>query len=260
MTMRNFVTDPRLHKALDEVESWVGYAISAVPTPLHYRERACCSMHQNQETGRFELWFIPEEHYEQSVYCHEMAHLILWINGAVTKYHFTGQPPMVFFTPPIRHFSQIIWEYMQHVPVFSLVKELKYDEIPFYSPVVASFIELIRQNQFYPSMGVPSFDPVKDQMRCQAGALTQCLALPMAEETRYALRNIALETMPRSLELADAMLSALGRRSLLGKQEYEEYLLEIYHIVELPRVGLRPSFLNKIDLSFRSRILEAAKP
>jgi hypothetical protein len=257
--MRDFVTDVRLHRALDEVESWLGYEIKAIPMPEWKRIEARCTMNFDVITKKFELWYIEDEPQSQSVYCHELAHAVLLINGQVVKYDFIDPIPMILMTIPINHFLDQIWKYMQHIPVFIFVKELYYDEVHDYAPVVAGLIGLIRQNQLFNVMNVPSFDPLKDQMRCQVGALVQGLALPMAEETRDDLRNIALERLPQSLELADAILSALGTRTLLGPQEYQEYLLEIYRIVGLPIGNLLFSFLDRTCLNFRSRILEAAK-
>lgn len=259
--MRNFVIDQKLHKALDTVESWIGYAVPAAPMPLQIQDGSRCRMHLNKQTGLYELLFIENEPQNQATYCHELAHLVIWLNGAVTRYDILDPIPMVLWhqTPYIRHFLETIWEYMQHVPTFELVKDLGYDEVPNYTSVTTGLIKLIRQNQLFPVIDAISFDPQQDQIRCQASALVQGLALPMAEETRCALRNIAEERLPQSLELADAILAALGPRSLLGPQEYLEYLLEIYHIAGLPRADLRPSFVDKTDPSFRSRILEAAK-
>lgn len=259
LTMRDFVLDPRLHNALDEVELWMGYALPANPMPLEIQEEARCRMRLNKETGLFELLFIEGEPQSQTVYWHELAHLILWINGAVIKYDYEDPIPLLYYAPPVRLFLDIIWKYMQHVPVHALVKELGYDEIPDYDPVATGVIALIRQNLFYPVVDVhPLGDPIKDRMRCQAGALAQCLALPMEEETRDALRKVAQETIPQSLELADAILSALGPQTLLGQQEYQECISEICRLAELPRAYRQFLFLNKISPNFRSRILEVA--
>ena len=261
LIMRDFITDQRLHKALDEIESWLGYVVPAFPMPLEIQKKSLCRMRLNKETRLYELLFIKEESQNQATYCHELAHLVIWLNGAVTRYDFLDPIPMALChqTPYIRHFLETIWEYMQHVPTFELVKDLGYDEGPSYAPVITDLIKLIRQGQLFPVIDAISFDPQQDQIRCQASALVQGLALPMAEETRCALRKIAAERLPQSLELADAILAALGPRSLLGPQEYLEYLLEIYHIAGLPRADLRPSFVDKTDPSFRSRILAVAK-
>ena len=261
LTMRDFIADQRLHKALDEVESWLGYAIPAFPMPTEIQNKSLCRMRLNKKTRVYELLFIEEEPQEQSTYCHELSHLVIWLNGAVTRYEFLDPIPMALYhqTPYIRHFLETIWEYMQHIPVFGLVKDLGYDEAPSYVPVAAGLIKLIHQGQLFPAVGAFSFDPQQDQIRCQTSALVQGLALPMAGETRCALRTIAEERLPQALELADAILAALGPRSLLGPQEYLEYLLEIYHIAGLPRVDLRPSFVDRTDPSFRSRILAVAK-
>lgn len=259
-TIRQFITDDRLHKILDHIEYWFGYTLSAVPMPLYYQEKARCSVHLNQQTNLFEMWYIKEEPQPQSVYCHELAHLVIFINGATNRYTFNDPVQLLFLTDPVRLFLDQIWKYMQHVPVFALVKELGYDEIGDYDAVVAGLIGLLRHQQLFPVMDVPSLDPLRDQMRCQAGALAQCLALPMAEETRAGLKTLAKEMLPQSFELADAILSGLGTRTLLGPQEYQEYLSEIYQISGLPKGNLQFSFLNRTCQNFRSRILEVAKP
>lgn len=261
LMMRDFVVDKKLHKALDAVESWVGYAIPASPMPLQVQDVSLCRMHLNKQTGLYELLFIENEPQYQATYCHELAHLVIWLNGAVICYDFLDPIHRVFGlqTPYLKHFLRTIWDYMQHVPVFEFVKDFGYNEVPNYTSVTTGFIKLMLQDQLFPVIDAISFDPQQDQIRCQASALVQCLALPMAEETRDALKKVAQEKIPQSLELADAILSALGQRTLLGMQEYQEYLLEIYQIARLPRANLLFSFAYKADPNFRSRILEAAK-
>ena len=216
LTMRDFITDQRLHKALDEVESWMGYVIPAVPMPLQHQEYARGSMKFNEETGSFEFLYIANEPLNQAGCCHELAHLMLWINGAVIKYDYSLPIPAIFYTPTIRLFLHEIWLYMQHVPVFNFVKGLGYDEIPDYASHAPSLVALIRQNQFDPAMNVPSWDPEKDKVRCQAGVLVKHLALPMAEETRDALKKVAQEKIPQSLELPMPFFRLLGSAPYLG--------------------------------------------
>ena len=259
LTMRDFISDSGLHKALDVVESWVGYTIPATPMPLQIQEVSRCRMHLNEDTGLFELLFIKEEPQSQAVYCHELSHLIVWINGAVIKYDFMPPIPGVFFFPPVRFFNEQIWSYMQHIPVFKLVEELGYDEIFDYTPVVESLISCIQQNLLFPDMDARSFAPGKEQVLCQAGEIVKHLSFPVAGETRDALRKAAREIIPQSLKLADTILSTLGPRTLLGPQEYQEYLSEIHRIAGLPRANLQFSFLNKTSLDFRSNIIKATQ-
>ena len=70
-TMRQFITDDRLHRALDEVEAWLGYKIKAVPMPEHHRRFAKAGMQLSSDTNEFALWCIENEPQSQATYCHE---------------------------------------------------------------------------------------------------------------------------------------------------------------------------------------------
>lgn len=256
LMMRDFVIDPKLHKALDVVEDWMGYAIPAAHMSLQHQMDARASMKLNENTGLFELLYIDDEPLNQAGCCHELAHLIVWINGAVIKYDFDCPFHPLLASDPVMLFLKTIWKYMQHVPVFKFVHDFGYDEIPDYDTFVPSLITLMQQNQFNPAIWLPSWDPARDQVRCQAGYLVQHLALPITNEMRATLRNTAQEEVPQALELADAILSALGQRTLLGRQEYEEYLSEIYQMAWLPKSRIIPNFLRKTSPNFIPHILE----
>lgn len=250
LMMRDFITDQRLHKALDEVEAWFGYEFTAAPMPLSHRERAKCTMHMHPRTNECQLLFIEDEPQSQACYCHELGHVVMWILGA----------PCTCYSKPIA-FSDLLnyepiylsWNLLQHIPLWELTRDIGFDESEGYQQLLQNMIDMISQHRFY--LDAPS------ELRTpfQSVALAFGLAAPSTQEIHVQIRTVAEERIPPALELADAILSDFEKLSLLSEQGFQAALIRLFDIIKPPITHLQLSFLDRIDPSFRSRILEAAK-
>jgi hypothetical protein len=148
---------------------------------------------------------------------------------------------------------KLSWQLIQHLPLWGLTREMGFDETTDNLPFVEGMLQKVSQNQLYRDAPPELMTPF------QAVALAFGLASPATTEIRAQIRTAATETMPQSLELADAILSDFEKLSLLSEPECQAALVQLLEIIKPPIKNLRFAFLDKICPNFRSRILEAAK-
>lgn len=249
LMMRDFITDPRLDKALDEVEDWFGYKFKAAPMPLSHRERAKCTLHMHPLTNECELLFIENEVYSQALYCHELNHAVMWILGGPCECRSEPIPfrELLNFEP-----IYLSWNLVTHLPLWGLTRDMGFDESKDYLLLLQNMIDMISQHRLY--LDAPS----ELRIPFQSVALAFGLAAPATPETRALLRTAAAERIPQALESADAILLDFEKLSLLSEPGCQTALIRLFEITK-PRIErLQLSFLDRTFPNFRSRILEAA--
>jgi len=245
--MRQFVTDDRLYRALDEVEAWLSYEIKAVPMPERHRCYAAAGISLGK-TNEFELWYIEGEPQSQATYCHELMHVVRWIDGdpLVCRIHETslGNAP----SEPVRK----AWMLVQHIPIWHLVKEMGFDESEDHNQYMENLIRVTSQGQLYwdapPELKTPF----------QAVALTCGLSRPATAEKLNCLRNAAKNMIPKALELADIRVLAYKKQPLFSPQEFLDALTDLLYLIRTPTESLQVSFLSNTCPNFRARILATA--
>ncbi|MDL2210729.1 hypothetical protein LJC26_08000 [Desulfovibrio sp. OttesenSCG-928-O18] len=243
--MRHFVFDDRIHRALDEVESWLGYEIKAIPMPDCHRRDAICGMGKSSETKEFELWYIEEEPQSQASYFHELAHVIQWIDGDPSVCTIHSTPLGLAPSEPVKK----AWGLVQHIPVWRLVKEAGFDESETNNPCPEVLARLILRNELYACV------PSEFITRFQAVELAFGLLCPAAPDRRSNLRGVAKRMIPEALELADEIVLSFEKQPQLSPQGSLTALVDLLHLLGVPTESLTVSFLSKTCPGFRSRIL-----
>jgi len=245
-TMRGFVTDDRLHRALDEVESWLGCEIKAVPMPEYHRRYATVGMSFSKTNG-CELWYIEDEPPSQAACCHELAHAVRWIDGDPTFCSIHSTPLGKAPSPPVKQ----AWTLVQHIPVWHLVKEMGFDESEEQNQFMENLIQEVSQNSLYCD------EPPDLMIPFQAVALAHGLSRPATPEKLDSLRNAAKDRIPKALELADAIVLAFKKQPQLSPKEFLDALTDLLCLIRTPTESLQPSFLSNTCPNFRLRILAA---
>jgi hypothetical protein len=197
-------------------------------------------------TKEFELWYIEEELQNQAVYCHELAHVVIWIDGA----------PSAYTVGPVSirdEHTRRAWELVSHISVWHFVKEMGFDEAPVHTPCIECCIRAISQGIFHSGV-FPGFVIPR-----QALDLAFALAGPATEAARDRLRSAARDMFPKALELAESIVAHFESRPCLSPQEYTDALIRLLRLLKTPTEGLKPSFVDKTAPGFRSRILAAAR-
>ncbi len=250
--MRHFITDNRLHRALDEVESWYGYEIKAAPMPLSHRNDSRCTMHLHPLTNECELLFIEEAPQGQATYCHELNHSVMWILGGPCTCH-TWPVPFTVLLKEHEPFK-LSWQLVQHLPLWELTREMGFDEREANLPFMESMLRIVLQNKLYSSA------PSELRTSFQAVALAFGLASPATPEILVRIRKAAAERTPQALVLADAILSDFENSFLLSEKGCQAALVRVFDIIKPPIEHLQLLFLDRTCPNFRSRILKAANP
>lgn len=245
--MRDFITDKRLHRALDEVESWWGHKFKAAPMPFPHRHHSKCGMHMHPVTNECELLFIENEPQSQATYCHELNHAVMWIlGGPATCY--TVPIPFQYLLKQHEPFS-LSWSLVQHLPLWELTREMGFDEIDDHLPFMEKVFHKVLQDQVYRDA------PFEIRPSFQAVFLAYGLAAPATPATHNKIRTAATKTMPQALELAETILLDFEKLSLLSEAGCQAALGQLFDMIKPPIERLQLSFLERTCPSFRSRIL-----
>lgn len=267
--VRELVQDTRLHVVLDQIEKFIGYRMEAVSMPAWNRPNAVASMHYNEENKCYNLWYIESEPPDQTLLCHELAHAVCWLSGAITQYNIEPYP-FRLLTSMVRQSLQLFWQYMQHVPVHAFTKAMGFDESPQYNTVARGFLDRApnlpdwrpnaeKEEHQMEDKANPHFPNMEADLRLVRTAyLTRLISLPQEEETRACLHHLGTSCCPQALEQAVAILRDGEKRLLLAPADYLAHLAAIFRITALPSGSLIASFVDKTDPNFYFRTLALA--
>jgi hypothetical protein len=242
--MRQLITDPRLFKMLDEIESWLGRTIPKKPMPLAHRANALCTTYFSPDEI-FSFYYIPEESLSQTILCHELAHVVLMIEGG-PMYRVTRFYPMIAC---FDYALNILLNLIPHIGVWKLVKTIGFDETANSRREYEELIEYVQSGNFL----IEAHPDVL--LQCRAIYLAHLLSAPCESEMRKSLRSAASRTMPTALESADSIRQALERLEPASQPSFAVVLQDILDMLGFPTGILQPSYLSKVDPCFRSRIL-----
>jgi len=242
--MRNLITDAKLEKILDKIEETLGYKIQAKIMPAEHRELASCSI--NIENNIFSFWYIDEDIPIQQTLCHELIHIVLFLEG---------YPAFILNDP-----SWETWQYrtqivsmlsnlVLHIEVWKITDALGFREHDYYHlyDLLAAVENL--------TLCVKALDP-RITLHGQAAYLAQGLLSPAEEGIKTKVRLAAMEKMPRALELADAICLVFDKYLPLSPQACVSALGDILDIIGCPREILLPVFPPVVDMYYRYKILD----
>ena len=211
--------------------------------PQDHRALARCSIQFTPETG-WTLLHIPETETSQATLCHELAHLVLLIEGW-PAFVIESQLPT---SDSLYQTVSMLKNLVHHIDVWGIVKSLGFDEIPDYKPGLDDLISQVQESRLlinaYPS----------EILFFRAAYLAQGLLCPSEPETRTRLRNVASHTMPKALELANSIIQVLETHSPLSPRSCADSLSEICALLKIHRGILIASWSDMSVQNFRSHI------
>lgn len=241
--MRELVTDAQLLYLLEEVEKRLG-PISLEIMPHERRILARCAMSFTTGKG-WSLLHIPEEETSQATLCHELTHLILLIEGW-PAFIIDSQLPTSDY---LIQTTSMLTNLVLHIDVWRIVKTMGFDEIPDYAPGQEDLILQVQESRLLSDALAAEVLPFR------AAYLAQGLLCPSKLETRIRLRNAASRTMPKALELADAIIQVFEKHHPLSPQSSAEVLSEICALLKIHRGILIASWPDTCEQNFRDRFL-----
>ncbi|MFS1582929.1 MAG: hypothetical protein ACL7AY_09005 [Candidatus Arsenophonus phytopathogenicus] len=241
--MRKLITDKKLLFLLDEIEVILG-PVSLGIMPQEQRVLARCSMQFNSGKG-WTLLHIPESETSQATLCHELAHLVLLIEGWPVFLIDSHLPASDYLIQTVSMLKNLVL----HIDVWKIVKNLGFDEKPDYKTEIDYLISQVQESHLL-------IDALPTEiLHFRTAYLAQGLLCPSELETRTQLHNAASCTMPKALELAGSIIQVFERLSPLSQQLSAEALSEICGLLQIHRGILIASWPDILEQNFRSRIL-----
>jgi hypothetical protein len=230
MLMRDLITDFKLLKIADYIEHLLGYQIEAEIMPDDHRFLASASMQLQNE--KFNFWYIEEEPPIQPMVCHELMHIILFLEGFPT--FILTDPywyPSEYRTQTICMISNLVL----HIKVWELTSRLGFNEHEHY--ILDDLLAEVKAATLFQKARNPQII-----LPAQGAFLAQGLLCPAADETKKKIREAAKQTMPRALELADAICGVFSEYTPLVPKTCADALYKILDLITCPREILRPVF------------------
>lgn len=241
--MRRIVIDKKLLHLLDEIEQVMG-PISLGVMPQEHRILARCSMQFDPNKG-WVLLHIPESETSQATLCHELAHLILLIEGWPV-FHIDSPLPKSDY---LRQAVSLLTNLVLHIDVWKIVRELGFDERPDYQSDQDYLISQVQESRYLWDAHPQEITPIR------AANIAQSLLCPSEPRAQKQLRDAATQTMPESLGLADSILHIFERLSPLSPKASAEALSEILGLLRIHRGIVTAIWPEKSEPNFRTRFL-----
>lgn len=240
--MKHLLTDARLLSLTNEIEAHLGPIGIGEMEPAH-REIAMCSM--SYDNGNWSLLIDPTREIDQALICHELAHLILIIEGWPALSIATSIPER---TPHYEVLS-MLKNLMLHIDVWDIVKKMGFNEIPAYYPELLNLCDDIENSRMkhsaYPELQTP----------IRAAFIAQALLGPCPDETRARIIESAKITMPEALDSATRAISAIKSHCPLDRKKCLQGLVDLMNELEILPTFYTLHEFEVLDEGFRKKFI-----
>ena len=244
MYASDLIQDSSLLSLLEVIEAYYGYKIKAKPLSADHKQQAIMSISVDKN-GQWTILYDDNSAIKPQIFCHEMMHMVLWIEGWPS---FSLNLKMPFFYSYQFELSQTISNLVLHPQVWNLVAQYGYDERGCYE---TNRTILSLKNDDKP----PILMAEKIATAFCSVSIAQGLLQPEFEETKDELRLLASQKHPQEYAKAESIVLALSLRKVSCPQLCLTALKNVLDIIELPRESLVPSYIDHACPTFRDRIL-----
>lgn len=243
--MRSLLTNNKLIYLLDEIESKLG--------PIHIGEMS----REHSEIARCSMSWYPEKGWHllvprnippsQSTICHELAHLVLLIEGWPI---FIINNLIQHRTPEYETFSMLT-NLILHIDVWDIVKKMGYDELQDYRPGLESLINDIDNKSIF-NLTHPDL-----MTSFRAAYIAQALLGPKDDELIIKLEYTSIKSMPTEFELAQDIVDIFQKYVPLNPEKcldcFSEVLRKLNLNTELFKAITNPVLERDFRLKFLSQ-------
>lgn len=243
---RDLIADNRLLKLLDAVEGYFGYIIKTDQISIEHKKNAVMSMHLSED-GKFLLLYDRNEEINQAVLCHELMHMVLWIEG----WPAWCVDESWMFLPVQKEVMTTLKNLVLHLEVWPLVAQYGFDEIGAYNTEV--LVDSLRDNTQPPQWMHPDM-----ALAVSAVNLAQGLLQPEKQDIKDEIRDLAAKNIPQSLAVADSIVTSLQSHFPLSPQGCLEAFQSILEIIQAPRNILWPQYIASPCPGFRHQFFPAS--
>lgn len=240
--MENFIHHKKIAYLLNEIDSYLGYHIQAIP--MHPLESAYRQCGVQLVDGKWTFQYVPGDIPSQDIICHELMHIVLSIQGWPVIAARTGLPS------PVHTVLGLLAPIGEHTCIYGMVSALGYNPIP--NDAGSTPKDLI--HSMIGQQLVAAFAPVQ---RPYAGAIFLCEALlsPHSEEDFDNIILSAQKWMPESYLMAIRMASIYKNNFPITPDNHISTLREAMGVVALPEDIVAPIYPQKIGQNFFDKIM-----
>jgi hypothetical protein len=253
MEVRDLISSPRLHKILDAVELKLGAKIGLEtmnPERRRLITHTSCAIFEDRRENGFTLAYIPEKTPSDVMLCHEIAHVVLCVEGFPNL----RIPEMLIKYPSLFEMAHYIFNTLLHLEIWALGEQLGFSEAEQY--------DLDIRQKLIPNIESGYFNRLSINERCLRVfyLLLASFLSPAPDCTKNLLQAVSDKNFPDIA--AQVHVSCELCRSTLPLKP--EAFPELFHEV-LSRLRFDSKILslkNNIlhpEPNFRTRILEVAR-
>ncbi len=244
LMMRNFITNSRLLTLLQTIEDTLGHEIYATPIPeKHNLVAEGYSVNISGEIPT--LLYTPGKKIPEDILCHELMHLVLYIEG----FPGFGIPTFIEENHADYQILSMVYHISLHLKVWELTEKFGFSERERYdSNISAELIPAVEARSLFAGIW-------PEMVRAGVAIyLANGLLCPCAEATKARLREAAKKSYPQFVELTDTICQVYEKSLPLSPRSCCEGVLAVLRLIGAPIGHLRPEFFSHPHLDFLANV------
>jgi hypothetical protein len=238
------LTAPKLIVLLDSIEEYFGYKIEKRIMPTNHQALARCSISFIEE--KWILLYIPNTQVSQSTLCHELMHLVLFIEG----FPAFRIAEIWEYTDTRNQILHMLCNLILHVDVWNLTKHYGFNESHDYeSDIINLLIPQIKNGTLSLFRDI-NIEVVFVGRTCY---IAQALLCPINSDIKNQIAIFSELYMKNEYQMAITICKVFDKYNPLGPDDCIRILNEILDIINAPHEIVQIVFPEKSTPDFRRR-------
>jgi hypothetical protein len=240
------IIDQKLIVLIDSIEEYFGYKIEKRIMPTDHQSLARCSIALIEE--KWVLLYIPNTQISQSTLCHELMHLVLFIEG------FPAFRIAEFWkhTDIRNQILHMLCNLILHVDVWNLTKHYGFDESHDYESDIINLLIPQIKNGTLSLFGETNLEVVFVGRACY---IAQSLLCPINSDIKNKIVVFSEVYMKNEYKMAIAICKVFDEYHSLSPNDYIGILNKILDIINAPHEIVQIVFPERFIPNFRKRFL-----
>jgi hypothetical protein len=239
------IADQKLIVLLNNLEEYFGYEIKKRIMPPDHQALARCSISFIEE--KWVLLYIPNTKVTQSMLCHELMHLVLFIEG-FPVFCIVG---IWEYTDTRNQILHMLCNLILHINVWNLTKHYGFDESYDYEGDIISLLIPQIKNGTLSLFRDTNIEVVFVGRACY---IAQALLCPINSDLKNQIAVFSELYMKNEYQMAIAICKVFDRYNSLSPNDCIAILNEIFNIINVPHEIVKIIFPEKTIPDFRKRL------
>jgi hypothetical protein len=240
--MKTYIQDKTLLFVLASIEKQLGYEVSSALLPEQQRDLMGGAVDMSH--GQWRFLYNPTDYPSQLVMCHELMHIVLWIEG---------WPAWKVFPFAIRdRIDGLLYDFIinmpQHIAISRMVVDLGYTEREKAERDMDKLAQKMKEKSVVPQYHQAPW------LKIQAIGVAELLLVLSDPLAKKHFRISLQQSRPLMLSLVDTICEAVLKRQPLDSQSYECLVYDILELLQMQKETLRPSRFDNACPDFFARI------